>query len=134
MHGTRSEYIAAGCRCPDCTEANAAYKYELRHGRPRRTPPTPPERRLASQTWRDDAACKGMDPAVFYPVAETRSAQESLWAKERAVQVCQACQVTDACLAYALDHDEEHGVWGGSTPDDRDALRRLRRRRGEVAS
>ena len=37
-------------------------------------------------------------------------------------------------LACPLDNDETYGVWGGSTPDDRDALRRLRRRRGEVAS
>ena len=90
--------------------------------------------RLASQTWREQAACRGMCPDVFFPVAESRSQQEAAWAKERAVQVCQACQVTDACLAYSLDNDETYGVWGGSTPDDRDALRRLRRRRGEVAS
>lgn len=108
-HGIYSTYTNQKCRCG----------------------PSPADR-LACQTWRENAACKGMCPDVFFPVS--RSQQEAAWAKERAVQVCQACQVTDACLAYSLDNDETYGVWGGSTPDDRDALRRLRRRRGEVAS
>lgn len=33
-HGTRSRYVA-GCRCPDCTRAHAAYEHKLRHRRTR---------------------------------------------------------------------------------------------------
>ena len=110
-HGIYSTYTNQKCRCG----------------------PSPADR-LACQTWREQAACAGMCPDVFFPVAESRSTQEMVWGHERALTICHACQVTDACLAYALDHDEDHGVWGATTPDDRDALRRLRRRRGEVAS
>jgi len=37
--------------------------------------------------------------------------------------LCRACPVIDACGAYALDHDEPWGVWGGMSPRMRDILR-----------
>jgi WhiB family redox-sensing transcriptional regulator len=59
-----------------------------------------------------------MDTNVFY--GET--AQDA----EKAKAVCGGCLVVAECLAYGLR--EEHGVWGGTTPRMRMALRaRLRR-------
>jgi len=47
---------------------------------------------------------------------------------EPARAVCQRRLARDACcLAYALEHDERHGVWGGLSARERTALRRLRR-------
>lgn len=34
--------------------------------------------------------------------------------QDAAVIICTGCPVRDACLAYAIDH-EEYGVWGGVT-------------------
>lgn len=39
-----------------------------------------------------------------------------------ALALCGRCPVRAACLDYALDH-EQHGVWGGTTPAERRALR-----------
>lgn len=41
--------------------------------------------------------------------------------------VCYTCPVKDMCAAYALEADEEYGVWGGLSPEDRRAIKRLRR-------
>jgi WhiB family redox-sensing transcriptional regulator len=47
-------------------------------------------------------------------------------AQNRAKAVCAGCPVLTECLAEALDHRIEHGVWGGMTDRERRAL--LRRR------
>lgn len=83
--------------------------------------------------WITDAACRGMGPGLFYdwetiPGRGERISDGSL-AKARAV--CATCPVQYECLAYALttlDRIEvDHGVWGGTTPEQRVRLRRARR-------
>lgn len=76
--------------------------------------------------WRDDAACSGMDPNVFFPVDEGRSASSALQAKS----VCRGCPVRGACMHWATTVSVDYGVWGGFTGDERRALRfRATRRR-----
>ncbi|KOV41956.1 WhiB family transcriptional regulator [Streptomyces sp. H036] len=47
-------------------------------------------------------------------------------AQNKAKAVCAGCPVRTECLAHALDHRIEHGIWGGMTERERRAL--LRRR------
>ena len=56
--------------------------------------------------------CAEADPDLFFD--DERAA--------KAVALCSGCPARQACLAYALGH-EEFGVWGGATPAQRDALR-----------
>jgi WhiB family transcriptional regulator, redox-sensing transcriptional regulator len=73
-------------------------------------------------TWRAQAACRGCDPALWYPeVGDSDTAAE-------AKAVCAACPVADACLDYALAAGEKHGVWGGLSEKERRPLRRQVRR------
>lgn len=44
--------------------------------------------------------------------------------------VCEQCPVKQTCLQWALDHNEDHGMWGAMTPPEREALRK----RGGTAS
>jgi WhiB family redox-sensing transcriptional regulator len=67
--------------------------------------------------WGDRAVCKSADPDELFVEGA---------AQNRAKVVCTACPVRTECLAYALDHRIEHGVWGGTTERERRAL--LRRR------
>lgn len=121
-HGTITGYIYHRCRCDDCREANSTYR---RNGRRN----TPPQDHLASQTWREAAACHGIDTAVFYPTVKGgRGSSPARRAYDRAIAICHTCPVNYQCLWYALDHKEEHGVWGATTPDDRKALARLGKR------
>jgi hypothetical protein len=36
--------------------------------------------------------------------------------------LCRTCEVQGACLAWALDVGDCHGVWGGTTPRERRAM------------
>jgi WhiB family redox-sensing transcriptional regulator len=71
-------------------------------------------------TWRKQAACKGLDPEIFYPVTD----EEALVAKA----VCDDCPVRTPCLEHALGLREKEGVWGGATDKERRRIIRQRRR------
>jgi len=65
--------------------------------------------------WRDRAACRGTDLAVFFP-GRGESA-------EPARQICARCPVRQPCLDYALSHGIVHGIWSGLAERDRRAPR-----------
>lgn len=72
--------------------------------------------------WRDVAACRDSDPTLFFPVGTTGPALDQI---AEARQICAGCSVQDECLQYALESNQEAGVWGGYPEDER---RRLRKR------
>jgi WhiB family transcriptional regulator, redox-sensing transcriptional regulator len=76
------------------------------------------------------ALCKaeGHDPDLWHPENGDRAAAE--YAKA----VCQRCPARSRCLRWAMEANEEHGVWGGTTAPERTALRRASRRSGGQAS
>ena len=71
--------------------------------------------------WRRQAACKGLDPTIFYPSDDE---DECLDAKA----VCAQCPVVDLCLEHALGVREKEGIWGGCTERERRRIIRQRRR------
>jgi WhiB family redox-sensing transcriptional regulator len=81
--------------------------------RPR--PPLP-----KNQTWREEAACKGIDANVFFPAGETG---EALGQAAAAKVLCEGCPVRMACLDFALVTKQEYGIWGGRTEGERRSLR-----------
>jgi WhiB family redox-sensing transcriptional regulator len=70
--------------------------------------------------WRQKAACRGVDPDIFYPVSEEEA--------EEARAICRACPVLESCLEWALTNRERDGVWGGATERERRRIIRQRRR------
>lgn len=72
--------------------------------------------------WMDQAACNGTDDPVFF-----ESKNEPGKAKAAAILYCNSCPVRVACLAYALK-THSHGIWAGTTMDQRKRLARHRRR------
>jgi WhiB family redox-sensing transcriptional regulator len=71
------------------------------------------------RNWVGRAACRGIDPAVFYPPTEEDA--------DEAKAICAQCPVQEPCLEHAIDNREKNGVWGGAT--ERERLRIIRRRR-----
>ncbi|MFD8646004.1 WhiB family transcriptional regulator [Streptomyces zaomyceticus] len=74
------------------------------------------------ENWIENAVCRADD-------AEDLFVQGS--AQNQAKAICTGCSVRARCLAYALDHRIEHGIWGGMTERER---RRLLRREPAVTS
>lgn len=72
-----------------------------------------------SRAFMESAACRGVDPDLFFP-----DRGESL---EPAKRVCRGCPVQVACLDHALAGNEKFGVWGGTSERERRRLRRERR-------
>lgn len=70
--------------------------------------------------WRAAGACMRADPDLFFPVSATGRALEQI-AKAKAI--CAGCQVRQQCLDFARKHDVAHGIWGGTTPEDRQQAR-----------
>lgn len=74
------------------------------------------------------AACRAVDPELFYPLGREGSpGYERGLAEARAV--CSGCPVRGACLRYALDSGDAFAVLAGTTPGQR---RELRLRLGRV--
>jgi WhiB family transcriptional regulator, redox-sensing transcriptional regulator len=76
--------------------------------------------------WWRAAACREADPDLFFPVAAHGPAVDEI---ARAKAVCAACGVRPQCLQYALATHQLHGVWGGTTEDERQVHVRRQRER-----
>ncbi len=75
-----------------------------------------------SADWRELALCRDSEPTLFFPVGTTGHALDLI---AEAKQVCGQCPVQESCLQYALQTNQEAGIWGGYAEDER---RRLRKR------
>lgn len=77
------------------------------------------QRDTGGTDWRDHAACREMDPDLFFPIG---TAGESVVQIGEAREVCRTCPVCGPCLRWALDSGSA-GVWGGTTEEERRTLR-----------
>jgi WhiB family redox-sensing transcriptional regulator len=91
----------------------------LADGRPATAPDT---------TWRSDALCRDTAPDLFFPVGTTGPAVSQI---EAAKAVCHQCPSQIPCLEFALLTNQDSGIWGGTSEEERRHLRRtwLNRRR-----
>ncbi|MDQ1403137.1 MAG: WhiB family transcriptional regulator, redox-sensing transcriptional regulator [Actinomycetota bacterium] len=71
--------------------------------------------------WRDSAACRDTDPELFFPIGTTGMALDQI---EAARSVCQSCAAQVPCLEFALATNQESGVWGGASEEERRKLRK----------
>ncbi|WP_419933202.1 WhiB family transcriptional regulator [Candidatus Poriferisodalis sp.] len=73
---------------------------------------------LSREAWRERAACKDVDTNIFF-IGPGKS-------PDTALAVCNRCEVKDECLQFALDNEEDFGIWGGLCADQRKKLRQAR--------
>jgi WhiB family redox-sensing transcriptional regulator len=77
--------------------------------------------------WTDDAACTtASNPDIFFP---PRNKELYKPIADEAKGYCfgidgktPPCPVRKECLWYALESDEQHGIWGGLSHRERNAL------------
>ncbi len=71
---------------------------------------------MTAPSW-DRAACTDGDPERWFPGPNTPQRDIAV-----VVAVCVGCPVRGDCLAFAVEHDERYGIWGGLTAEARRAL------------
>ncbi len=82
-------------------------------------------------SWRATAACRDTDPDLFFPIGTTGLAITQI---DEAKAVCMSCPAQIECLEFALRANQDTGVWGGTSEEERRDLRRtyLARRRSQL--
>lgn len=68
--------------------------------------------------WSALGSCSQVDPEIFFP--------EKGGSNRDAKLICTKCDVREQCLQYALDNDENYGIWGGLSKKERQALKHQR--------
>jgi WhiB family redox-sensing transcriptional regulator len=83
-----------------------------------------------STDWMRLGACNYTDPEIFF----AEKGPGHLARAAEAKRICrQVCTVATQCLTYALERDERYGIWAGTDPDERAAVRRRKGRRETAA-
>jgi len=75
----------------------------------------------ADYSWRRDAICRDTDPELFFPVGTTGQALLQI---AKAKSVCCECPVQQECLVFAMDTNQDTGIWGGLSEEERRQIRR----------
>lgn len=75
--------------------------------------------------WQLEGVCRSEDPEMFFLPYNIRMSEKRKYI-ERAKAVCRTCPVIEQCLQYALDTEEQYGIWGGLSENERRVI--LRRR------
>lgn len=81
-----------------------------------------PTELVAIRDWRDVALCRDTDPDLFFPIGTTGLAIEQITA---AKVVCESCPSKEPCLQFAIENNQDSGVWGGTSEEERRELRRV---------
>ena len=79
---------------------------------------------MAVQSWRDQARCTTEDSRLFFTEHQGER-------PDKAKAICRRCPVTTECLEHALSQREYHGVWGGTSENERREM--IRRRNAGTA-
>ncbi|NBO55608.1 MAG: WhiB family transcriptional regulator [Actinobacteria bacterium] len=77
----------------------------------------------ADYSWRRESLCADTDPELFFPIGTTGQALLQI---AKAKEVCSGCTVKSQCLDFALETNQDSGIWGGTSEEERRNIRRER--------
>lgn len=76
---------------------------------------------LSDIDWMKDARCKDESLDKFFDHTKMKEG----------IKICAGCSVRHICLQWRIDTvdpwDTDHGVWGATTPAERDRIKQLKR-------
>lgn len=70
-------------------------------------------------------------PDVFFPNKEEAFTLSNMY---EAKKLCQECPLIALCAGYAIEAEEDFGVWGGLSANERRTLRRRLQKAGRVVA
>ena len=80
--------------------------------------------------WQEQGACRKQDPELFFLSENSRGGiknKQIVMAKK----VCGTCPVINECLEFAIETEQNFGIWGGLSEDEiATAVRRRKRYAG----
>jgi len=74
---------------------------------------------ILEEAWREYAACKGAPSEMFFDTSPAVQAD--------ARKICAGCRVRTECLEWALETEQQYGIFGGLTVRGRKQLQRRRK-------
>jgi WhiB family redox-sensing transcriptional regulator len=77
------------------------------------------DRREPDPDWRERGLCREVDPELWFP--------QKGGSGNEARKICARCEVRSVCLAWAVESDQQFGIWGGVSERQLKALKRQRR-------
>jgi WhiB family redox-sensing transcriptional regulator len=85
---------------------------------------------FAGPRWKLQGLCTQSDPERWFPNKDgdptgdqnRRAGDEVGKPGMSAKAICKRCPVVNECLTWALEMKEKHGIWGGMTVKERNAL------------
>ena len=80
------------------------------------------EPEVAAEGWEQDAACRRVDPVLFFGPNRFEPKRERVAREAAAKAVCASCPAIAPCRAHALANGELYGVWGGLGEADRRSI------------
>ena len=86
---------------------------------------------LEQEDWMLEGACVYADTDLFFPVG---SSMKAIKKANEAKAICSECPVVTECLEYAIRTNQDSGIWGGTTEEERLSLRRVYRKTGLVVN
>lgn len=88
---------------------------------------------LTPLPWMDDAKCVDHDPELWFP---PRDKNQYKPIADKAKAICfgrdgyPPCPVRLQCLMFAEENEETHGIYGGMSHRERNALKRKAKKQG----
>lgn len=73
------------------------------------------------EDWRMQARCVDEDTNRFYYPDGAHKAAKAQIARV-AKNICYTCPVVDECKEWAFDTEQEHGIWGATTEEERNIV------------
>ena len=93
------------------------------------------EEDLGPEPWRYKGKCRGVETNLFFP---PRDKTQYKVIADKAKALCLGndgfpeCPVRKECLLYADKMEDTHGIWGGMSHRERNALKRKAERAGKT--
>ena len=81
-----------------------------------------PQPLLSNYDWQVDGACRNSEPNEFF-AGDAERGNRRLSRDERAKAMCRQCPVLQRCFDHAMEVREPYGVWGATTPEERELIR-----------
>ena len=79
---------------------------------------------ILDRAWMIDAACRdGNQTSRFFAPVHFERKEHRITRENMAKRICANCDVRQECLEYAVTTNENHGIWGGQTEDERHGFR-----------